>query len=57
VPVPANASHCTPESVRETVNAVFRGGGHGILLSRNFLEMKPENVAAAGAAIRELGIL
>lgn len=57
VPVGAGSSHCTPESVRETVKAVFQGGGQGILLSRNFLEMKPENVAAAGSAIRELGIL
>jgi hypothetical protein len=57
VPVPANASHCTPESVRQTVKAVFQGGGEGILLSRNFLEMKPENVASAGATLRELGVI
>jgi hypothetical protein len=57
VPVAAGSSHCTPESVRATVRAVFQGGGQGILLSRNFLEMKPENVAAAGAALRELGVL
>jgi len=57
VPVGAGSSHCTPESVGKTVKAVFRGGGQGVLLSRNFLEMKPENVAAAGAAVRELGIL
>ncbi len=56
VPVPAGASHCTPESVRQTVQAVFRGGGQGVLLSRNFLEMKPENLAAAGEALRSLGL-
>jgi hypothetical protein len=43
--------------VRETVKAVFRGGGQGVLLSRNFLEMKPENLNAAGQAVRELGLM
>ncbi len=57
VPVPEGASHCTPEGVRQTVRAVFRGGGQGLLLSRNFVEMKPENLAAAGGALRELGLL
>ena len=56
VPVAPGSSHCTPESVRETVKAVFRGGGQGVLLSRNFLEMKPENLNAAGSAVRELGL-
>jgi hypothetical protein len=55
VPVAPGSSHCTPESVRETVKAVFRGGGTGVLLSRNFLEMKPENLNAAGEALRSLG--
>lgn len=57
VPVPAGASHCTPEGVQETVRAVFRAGAHGVLLSRNYVEMKPENLSAAGEALRELGII
>jgi hypothetical protein len=57
VPVPPGASHCTPESVQKTVRAVFDGGGQGVLLSRNFIEMKPENLDAAGNALRQLGII
>jgi hypothetical protein len=56
VPVPATGvSHCTPEGVKAAVKAVFAGGGTGIILSRNYIEMKPENLAAAGDALREIG--
>ena len=57
VPVSAGASRCTPESVKEAVRAVFRAGAHGVLLSRNYVEMRPENLSAAGAALRELGVV
>jgi hypothetical protein len=56
VPVAPGSSHCTPASVRSAVRAVFAGGGHGVLLSRNFVEMKPANLDAAGSALRELGL-
>ncbi|HVM61400.1 MAG TPA: twin-arginine translocation signal domain-containing protein [Verrucomicrobiae bacterium] len=55
VPVPEGASHCTPESVKEEVLAVFKAGAPGVFLSRNYVEMKPENLSGAGAALRELG--
>lgn len=54
VPTAAGHSRSTPESVRDAVRAVFRAGAEGILLSRNFTEMKLENLAGAGAAIKEL---
>jgi DhnA family fructose-bisphosphate aldolase class Ia len=57
VPVAAGASHCTPEGVQAAVKAVFHAGAQGIILSRNYTEMKPENLAAAGAALRELGVI
>jgi hypothetical protein len=58
VPVPATGvSHCTPEGVKAAVKAVFAGGGTGIILSRNYIEMKPENLAAAGDALRELSLI
>ncbi len=57
VPVPAGTSHCTPESVAAAVKAVFRGGAQGIILSRNYVEMKPENLSAAGSTLRELGLI
>jgi hypothetical protein len=57
VPVAAGASHCTPEGVQAAVKAVFRAGAQGIILSRNYTEMKPENLTAAGTALRELGVI
>jgi hypothetical protein len=57
VPGAPEANHSTPESVSRTVKAVFKGGAHGIILSRNYTEMKPENLSAAGAALRELGVI
>ncbi|HUJ72207.1 MAG TPA: hypothetical protein VLZ30_08170 [Verrucomicrobiae bacterium] len=56
VPVPAGTSQCTPESVKEETLAVFKAGAQGIMLSRNYVEMKPEHLAGAGAALRELGL-
>jgi hypothetical protein len=55
VPVSAGESHCTPESVALAVKAAFKGGATGIILSRNYIEMKPENLSGAGGALRELG--
>ena len=57
VPVSAGESHCTPESVGRAVKAAFKGGAQGIILSRNYTEMKPENLSGAGAALKELGII
>jgi hypothetical protein len=57
VPVEPGSSHCTPESVAAAVRAAYRGGAQGIILSRNYTEMKPANLSAAGAALRELGIV
>jgi hypothetical protein len=57
VPVSAVESHCTPESVALAVKAAFKGGAQGIILSRNYTEMKPENLSGAGNALRELGVI
>ena len=57
VPVEKGESHCTPESVASAVKAAFAGGAKGIILSRNYTEMKPENLSAAGGALRELGVI
>ncbi len=57
VPVGPGESHCTPESVALAVKAAFSGGAQGIILSRNYTEMKPENLSGAGKALRELGVI
>jgi hypothetical protein len=54
VPVGAGSSRCTPESVKAAVIGALRGGATGVILSRNYAEMKPENLAGAGAALDEL---
>ena len=55
VPTGPGMGRCTPESVGQAVHAAFRGGARGIILSRNYVEMKPENLSGAGAALRALG--
>jgi hypothetical protein len=57
VPVPEGASPCTAEAVKDSVLASFAGGATGVILSRNHAEMKPEHLAGAGAALRELKLL
>jgi hypothetical protein len=57
VPVEPGEGHCTPESVGRAVKAVFKGGAGGIILSRNYTEMKPANLSGAGDALRELGVI
>ena len=57
VPLSAGESHCTPESVGRAIKAAFKGGAQGIILSRNYTEMKPENLSGAGAALKDLGVI
>jgi len=56
VPVSPGSSQCTPQSVKNTVMAAFKGGASGVILSRNYPEMNPEHLAGAGAALDELGL-
>jgi hypothetical protein len=44
----------TPESVREAVQAVFKAGGSGLVISTSHAAMRPENLSAVGATLREL---
>jgi hypothetical protein len=44
----------TPESVRDGVEAVFRAGGSGLVISTSHAAMRPENLSAVGATLREL---
>jgi hypothetical protein len=44
----------TPESVRDAVEAVFRAGGAGVVISTSHAAMRPENLSAVGATLREL---
>jgi hypothetical protein len=44
----------TPESVRDAVQAIFRGGGTGLVISTSHAAMRPENLSAVGATLSEL---
>jgi len=47
----------TPESVRGAVEAIFRAGSSGMVISTSHAAMKPENLSAAGATLRELKLV
>ena len=47
----------TPESVRDAVQAVFKAGGAGIVISTSHAAMRPENLSAVGATLRELKLI
>jgi hypothetical protein len=62
-PTPASApglgidvqeQNSTPESVRDCVQAIFKAGGSGLVLSTSHAAMRPENLSAVGATLREL---
>jgi hypothetical protein len=44
----------TPASVRDAVQAIFRAGGTGLVISTSHAAMRPENLSAVGATLREL---
>jgi hypothetical protein len=56
VPVPQGASLCTADGIKKAVIAAFNAGAPGVLLSRNWSEMNPEHLSAAGGALDELGL-
>ena len=47
----------TPESVRDCVEAIFRAGGSGMVLSTSHAAMRPENLSAVGATLRGLRLV
>ena len=55
IPTAATSKKTQPDDVYRSVKAAFEGGAHGVLLSRKYSEMRLDNLAGAGRAIRELG--
>jgi hypothetical protein len=47
----------TPESVRDAVQSIFRAGSSGIVISTSHAAMRPENLSAVGATLRELKVV
>ena len=57
VPTANGSSKCTPEGVRDAVLAAYKPGATGVVLSRSYSEMKPENLRGAGVALEQLGLV
>jgi hypothetical protein len=57
IPTAANHSKCTPNGTKDAVLAAFRGGAHGVILSRKYSEMTLANLKGAGTALKELGMV
>jgi hypothetical protein len=57
VPLVPGMTSLTPEAAGRAVTAAFRGGAHGIILSRNYVEIRPANLSGAGEALRHLGLI
>jgi hypothetical protein len=55
IPTSDDHSKSSPDGTRQAVQAAFRAGADGVLLSRKYSEMKLANLAGAGAALKELG--
>jgi hypothetical protein len=47
-------TQCTRASVRDAVLAAFEGGASGVVLSRKYSEMRLDNLAGAGDAMRQV---
>jgi len=56
IPTGPNDKKTQPEDVRLATRAALEAGAQGVVLSRKYSEMKLANLAAAGQALKELGI-
>ncbi|MBL8231402.1 MAG: hypothetical protein JNL98_23105 [Bryobacterales bacterium] len=56
IPTGLSNSRSTPPGTKGAVTAALKAGAHGVLLSRKYSEMKLANLAAAGEAVREMGL-
>ena len=54
IPTGPEQSRCTRDGVQAAVLAAFEGGADGVVLSRKYSEMRLDNLAGAGDAIREV---
>lgn len=50
----SGVSRCSRQQVKDAVLAAFAGGADGVVLSRKYSEMRLDNLAGAGDALREL---
>lgn len=53
IPVGRNSRHASPEDTYAATAAGLRAGADGLILSRKYSEMRLDNLAAAGRAVRD----
>ncbi len=53
IPTGKNSRHASPDDTYAAVSAAFQGGADGVIFSRKYSEMRLDNLAAAGRAVRE----
>jgi hypothetical protein len=51
-----DVARCGRKGVSNMVRQAFSAGVHGIVISREYTEMEPENLSGVGHAIHELGL-
>ncbi len=56
IPTEKNEKKTQPSDVKAAVKAALTSGASGVILSRKYSEMRLVNLAAAGEALKELGI-
>jgi hypothetical protein len=55
IPTGRDQKKTTPEDVRASTTAALKAGAPGVIFSRKYSEMRLENLAAGGLAVREFG--
>jgi hypothetical protein len=55
IPTGEKSRKASPDDTYQATMAAFKGGADGVILSRKYSEMRLENLAAAGQAVREAG--
>ena len=53
IPTGEKSRKASPEDTYEATLSAFKGGADGVILSRKYSEMRLDNLAAAGKAVRE----
>jgi hypothetical protein len=54
IPTGKNSRKASPEDTYAATAAALKAGAHGVILSRKYSEMRLENLAAAGRAVRDV---
>ena len=57
IPTKPGEKQTSPQDVRQAVTAALSAGAEGVVLSRRCAEMRLDNLAAAGQAFRDKGIV